>query len=287
MSQKTWSAVDNYIAENLLPADTVLEAALRSNRSRGLPEIDVSPAQGKLLYLLARMNSAKRILEIGTLGGYSTIWLARALPADGKVVTLELDPHHADVAQVNFKHSRAFRADRSARRTGAEVAGGLSAQKMPRPFDLVFIDADKPNNPNYLTWAMRLSRPGTVIVCDNVIRDGAVLDRTEAIPMSKGRGRRSPSLRREARLEATAIQTVGAKGYDGFDRFRRHPVTEKRQMGMICLRVPTWIASMHTDQSKNASTTFRLPSMKASATCCSGAMSASDLPARTISAKRR
>jgi predicted O-methyltransferase YrrM len=215
MNQKTWSAVDDYIAENLLPADTVLEAALRSNRSRGLPAIDVSPAQGKLLYLLARMNGAKRILEVGTLGGYSTIWLARALPKDGKVVTLELEQHHADVAQVNFKMAglsdridlRIGPALKSLEMLGAENAG---------PFDLVFIDADKPNNPNYLTWAMRLSRPGTVIVCDNVIRDGAVIDTRSGDPNVEGARAAFSFMAKAAGLEATAIQTVGAKGYDGF-----------------------------------------------------------------------
>jgi predicted O-methyltransferase YrrM len=215
MNQKTWSAVDDYIAENLLPADTVLEAALRSNRSRGLPAIDVSPAQGKLLYLLARMNGAKRILEVGTLGGYSTIWLARALPKDGKVVTLELEQHHADVAQVNFKMAglsdridlRIGPALKSLEMLGVENAG---------PFDLVFIDADKPNNPNYLTWAMRLSRPGTVIVCDNVIRDGAVIDTRSGDPNVEGARAAFSFMAKAAGLEATAIQTVGAKGYDGF-----------------------------------------------------------------------
>ena len=215
MSLKTWSAVDSYIAENLLPADTVLEAALRSNRSRGLPAIDVSPAQGKLLYLLAKMNNARRILEIGTLGGYSTIWLARALPKDGKVVTLELEQHHADVAQINFRMAglsekidlRVGPALKSLEDIGKEDAG---------PFDLVFIDADKPNNPNYLDWAIRLSRPGTLIVCDNVIRDGAVIDERSGDPNVEGARAAFTFLAKDARLEATAIQTVGAKGYDGF-----------------------------------------------------------------------
>jgi predicted O-methyltransferase YrrM len=215
MSRKTWSLVDDYVAENLLPADTVLEAALRSNRSGGLPEIDVSPAQGKLLYLLAKMNNAKRILEIGTLGGYSTIWLARALPEDGKVVTLELEQHHADVAQVNFEV--AGLADRIDLRVGPALKSldALGAEKAA-PFDLVFIDADKPNNPNYLAWAIRLSRPGTVIVCDNVIRDGAVIDERSGDANVEGARAAFSFLAKEARLEATAIQTVGAKGYDGF-----------------------------------------------------------------------
>ena len=216
MSQQTWSAVDDYIVENLLPADTVLEAVLRSNRSRGLPEIDVSPAQGKLLYLLARMNGAKRILEIGTLGGYSTIWLARALPSDGKVVTLELEQRHADVAQVNFKIARL--SELIDLRVGPALKSleDISAREDGEAFDLVFIDADKPNNPNYLAWAMRLSRPGTVIVCDNVIRDGAVLDEDGSDPNVEGARAAFSFLAKEAGLEATAIQTVGAKGYDGF-----------------------------------------------------------------------
>jgi len=215
MSQKTWSAVDDYIVENLLPADTVLEAALRSNRSRGLPAIDVSAAQGKLLYLLARMNGAKRILEIGTLGGYSTIWLARALPKGGKVVTLELDPHHADVAKINFK--MAGLSERIDLRVGPALSllEEISKEK-PEPFDLVFIDADKPNNPNYLRWAMQLSKAGTVIVCDNVIRDGAVLDKGGQDPNVEGARAAFSFMAEEAGLEATAIQTVGAKGYDGF-----------------------------------------------------------------------
>ena len=175
MSQKIWSTVDSYIAENLLPADTVLEAALRSNRSRGLPEIDVSPTQGKLLYLLARMNNARRILEIGTLGGYSTIWLARALPADGKVVTLELEQHHADVAWINFKMAglseridlRVGPALKSLEEIGKEHAG---------PFDLVFIDADKEGYPAYAEWAARNLRVGGVVLGDNAFLFGQVAD---------------------------------------------------------------------------------------------------------------
>ena len=175
----------------------------------------MSPAQGKLLYLLARMNRAKRILEIGTLGGYSTIWLARALPEGGRVVTLELEQHHADVAQVNFKI--AGLSELIDLRVGPALKSleDIEAEK-GEPFDLVFIDADKPNNPNYLRWAMRLSRPGTVIVCDNVIRDGAVLDEDGSDPNVEGARAAFSFLAKEAGLEATAIQTVGAKGYDGF-----------------------------------------------------------------------
>lgn len=215
MSLKSWSAVDSYIAENLLPADTVLEAALRSNRSGGLPAIDVSPAQGKLLYLLAKMNNARRILEIGTLGGYSTIWLARALPADGRVVTLELEQRHADIAQINFKMAKV------SKRIDLRVGPALKSleeigREKSEPFDLVFIDADKPNNPNYLDWAMRLSRPGTVIVCDNVIRDGAVIDGKSGDANVEGARAAFSFMANDKRLEATAIQTVGVKGYDGF-----------------------------------------------------------------------
>jgi len=215
MGQDTWSAVDGYIAESLLSADPVLEAVLLSNRRRGLPAIDVSAAQGKLLYLLARMNGAKRILEIGTLGGYSTIWLARALPNDGRLVTLELDPHHADVARMNFK--AAGLAERIDLRLGPALASleGIARGKVA-PFDLVFIDADKPNNPEYLAWAIKLSRPGTVIVCDNVIREGAVIDSHSGDPNVEGARAAFAFLAKEAGLEATAIQTVGTKGYDGF-----------------------------------------------------------------------
>jgi predicted O-methyltransferase YrrM len=215
MNQKTWSKVDDYIVESLLPADTVLEAVLRSNRSRGLPAIDVSPAQGKLLYLLARMNGAKRILEVGTLGGYSTIWLARALPADGKVVTLELEQHHADVAQVNFKMAglseridlRVGPALKSLEALGAKNAG---------PFDLVFIDADKVNNPHYVEWALRLTRAGSLIVVDNVVRGGRVTDADSTEPDVRGTRAAIELIAAHPKLSGTAIQTVGSKGYDGF-----------------------------------------------------------------------
>jgi predicted O-methyltransferase YrrM len=215
MSRKTWTAVDDYIAQSLLPADPVLEAALANNNANGLPAIDVSPAQGKLLYLLARMKGASTILEIGTLGGYSTIWLARALPAGGKVVTLELDRRHAEVASANFERAglsglvdlRVGPALESLSALNAEGAG---------PFDLIFIDADKPNNPHYLSWALRLSRPGTVIVCDNVIRDGDVLNKDGSDANVEGARAAFSFIAGETRLDGTAIQTVGAKGYDGF-----------------------------------------------------------------------
>lgn len=215
MSKKTWAAVDDYIVDALFGADPVLDAVLAANHHHGLPAIDVSPAQGKLLSLLAGMQGAKKILEIGTLGGYSTIWMARALPLGGKIVTLELDPHHATVARSNFE--RAGVSERVELRVGPALQSlaALNAENAG-PFDLIFIDADKPNNPNYLSWAMRLSRPGTVIICDNVIRDGAVLDEDGHDANVEGARAAFSFLGGDKRLQATAIQTVGAKGYDGF-----------------------------------------------------------------------
>ncbi|MFD2053061.1 O-methyltransferase [Mesorhizobium calcicola] len=215
MSKKTWASVDDYIVDALFEADPALDAVLATNHDQGLPAIDVSPAQGKLLSLLVRIQGAKKILEIGTLGGYSTIWMARALPVGGKVVTLELDPHHAKVARSNFE--RAGVSERVDLRVGPalESLAALSAENAG-PFDLIFIDADKPNNPNYLSFAMRLSRPGTVIVCDNVIRDGAVLDEDGHDANVEGARAAFSFIGGNKRLDGTAIQTVGAKGYDGF-----------------------------------------------------------------------
>lgn len=215
MSKKTWTAVDDYIVASLFEADPVLDAVLAANRNQGLPAIDVSAAQGKLLSLLVRIRGARRVLEIGTLGGYSTIWMARGLPVDGKVVTLELDPHHARVARSNFE--RAGVSDRIDLRIGPALQSlaALSGENAG-PFDLVFIDADKPNNPNYLDWAMKLSRPGTVIVCDNVIRDGAVVQEDSGDANVEGARAAFSFIGGERRLDGTAIQTVGAKGYDGF-----------------------------------------------------------------------
>ncbi|RVC65041.1 O-methyltransferase, partial [Mesorhizobium sp. M00.F.Ca.ET.038.03.1.1] len=165
MSSKTWTAVDDYIVSSLFEADRVLDAVLAANRDQGLPAIDVSAAQGKLLSLLVRIRGAKTVLEVGTLGGYSTIWMARGLPADGKVVTLELDPHHARVARSNFE--RAGVSGKVDLRVGPALQSlAALVDQSAGPFDLIFFDADKPNNPNYLDWAMKLSRPGTVIVCD-------------------------------------------------------------------------------------------------------------------------
>ena len=212
MSRKTWASVDDYIVDALFEADPALDAVLAANHDQGLPAIDVSPAQGKLLSLLARIQGAKRILEIGTLGGYSTIWMARALPAQGKIVTLELDSHHARVARSNFE--RAGVSERVHLRVGPALQSlaALSAENAG-PFDLIFIDADKPNNPSF---AMRLSRPGTVIVCDNVVRDGAVLDEDGHDANVEGARAAFSFIGGNKRLDGTAIQTVGAKGYDGF-----------------------------------------------------------------------
>ncbi|TGP52566.1 O-methyltransferase [bacterium M00.F.Ca.ET.159.01.1.1] len=215
MSSKTWTAVDDYIVSSLFEADPVLDAVLKVNREQGLPAIDVSAAQGKLLSLLVRIRGAKRVLEVGTLGGYSTIWMARGLPADGKVVTLELDPHHAKVARSNFE--RAGVSGKVDLRVGPALQSlAALVDENAGPFDLIFIDADKPNNPNYLGWAMKLSRPGTVIVCDNVIRDGAVVKKNSGDVNVEGARAAFSFIGGEKRLDGTAIQTVGAKGYDGF-----------------------------------------------------------------------
>ncbi|MER9584555.1 O-methyltransferase [Mesorhizobium sp. M0276] len=215
MSKKTWAGVDDYIVASLFDSDPVLDAVLAANHDQGLPAIDVSAAQGKLLSLLVRIRGAKNVLEIGTLGGYSTIWMARELPADGRIVTLELDQHHAKVARSNFE--RAGVSGRVDLRVGPalESLAALGAGNAG-PFDLIFIDADKPNNPHYLSWAMRLSRPGTVIICDNVIRDGAVLNEDGRDANVEGARAAFSFIGSEKRLDGTAIQTVGAKGYDGF-----------------------------------------------------------------------
>lgn len=216
MSQSnTWTKVDEYIGEKLIEHDPVLEQVLEANRQADLPAIDVSPSQGKLLSLLAQMAGAKRILEIGTLGGYSTIWMARTLPADGKIVTLELDPHHAQVARANF--ALAGLEEKIDLRLGnaLEQLAQLDREGT-EPFDLIFIDADKPNNPAYLRWALRFSRPGTVIIGDNVIRDGEIINKHSTDPRIHGVRAFYDLLAEEPRINATAMQTVGSKGYDGF-----------------------------------------------------------------------
>jgi predicted O-methyltransferase YrrM len=207
--------VDRYISEMLVPSDPVLDAALRDSSAAGLPEIHVSPNQGKLLQLLAQSHGARRILEIGTLGGYSTLWLARALPEGGRLVTLEYDPRHADVARVNLARAgfsgtvdiRVGRAQDTLPQLASEAAG---------PFDVVFIDADKQGYPEYFTWALRLTRKGSLIIADNVVRNGAVADASSADPAVQGVRRMNELVSREPRVSATAIQTVGGKGYDGF-----------------------------------------------------------------------
>ena len=206
-----WSAVDDYIGGHLLGEDPVLAAVLAANAAAGLPDIDVSPAHGRLLRLLARMMGARRILEIGTLGGYSTICLARALPEGGRVVTLEIDPHHAAVARDNLE--KAGVADR------VELIVGPAIDTLARlegPFDFAFIDADKPSNTAYLKHVLRLSRPGTAILVDNVVREGAVLDPASEDERVAGTRALFEAVAAEPRLTATAVQTVGLKKWDGF-----------------------------------------------------------------------
>ena len=213
MDQEQWNAVDAYLVEKLV-RDAALDEVLAANAAAGLPAIDVSPAQGKLLHVLARMMGARRVLEIGTLGGYSTIWLARAVPEGGRVVTLEAMPAHAEVARANF--TRCGVADRIELRLGPALdsLAALAAENAA-PFDLVFIDADKPNNPHYLAWALTLSRPGTVIIADNVVREGEVLEGESRDASVQGVRRFLDMLAGEPRLTATAMQTVGIKGWDG------------------------------------------------------------------------
>jgi predicted O-methyltransferase YrrM len=214
MNQDQWTAVDRYITDTLVPADPALDAALKASAAAGLPNIQVAPNQGKLLHLLARMLNARNILEIGTLAGYSTIWLARALPADGHLVTLEYEEKHAQVARSNF--ARAGLSDR------IELIVGKAIESLPRlhsqkraPFDLIFIDADKPSTPDYFSWALKLSHPGSLIVVDNVVREGKVIDAASKDASIQGVRRFYEILGKEKRVTATAFQTVGSKGYDG------------------------------------------------------------------------
>jgi predicted O-methyltransferase YrrM len=220
MGQEQWSAIDRYIGEHLLAPDPALERALAASEAAGLPPIAVTPNQGKLLYLLARIHGARSILELGTLGGYSTIWLARALPDGGRLVTLEANPAYAEVARANIE----------AAGLGAvvELRVGPALETLPEllaegagPFDLIFIDADKQNYPGYLEWSLKLSRPGSVIIGDNVVRGGAILDPEAGDPSLGVDGLRAVRrfyelLAAEPRVSATAIQTVGDKGHDGF-----------------------------------------------------------------------
>ncbi|HZR29705.1 MAG TPA: O-methyltransferase [Terriglobales bacterium] len=210
-----WTAVDHYIGDLLVQHDPALDAALEASTVAGLPAIQVSPTQGKLLHLLALSHGARNILELGTLGGYSTIWLARALPADGRLITLEADAKHAEVARANI--ARAGLASVVELRLGRaqETLPNLAAEKR-EPFDFIFIDADKTGYPEYFTWALKLSRPGTMIIADNVVRKGAVVDGSSSDADVQGVRRFYELVAREPRVSATAIQTVGSKGYDGF-----------------------------------------------------------------------
>lgn len=215
MSQERWSAVDHYISDLLIGMDSALDAALEASAAAGLPAISVSPPQGKLLQLLALSHGARTILEIGTLGGYSTIWLARALPAGGRLVTLEYEPRHAEVARANF--AKAGVADQIELRVGAalETLPRLAAENRG-PFDFIFIDADKENYPAYWEWALKLSRPGTLIIADNVVRKGEVVDPDCPDARVQAVRRLHELIAAERRVSATTIQTVGGKGYDGF-----------------------------------------------------------------------
>jgi predicted O-methyltransferase YrrM len=212
--QEQWTAVDRYLTDLLVSPDPLLDAALESAAAAGLPPHDVSPSQGKLLQLLAQIQGARSILELGTLSGYSTIWLARALPPGGSLITLEAEPKYAEVARANI--ARAGLAD------VVEVRVGWALNSLPElaaegrgPFDLIFIDADKASNAEYLAWALNLSRRGSLIVADNVVRDGAVVDPESDDPSVHGVRRFNELLAAEPRVSATTIQTVGSKGYDG------------------------------------------------------------------------
>jgi len=215
MNQETWTAVDRYLTDLLELSDPALEAALAASAAAGLPPINVTPTQGKLLQLLARIQQARNVLEIGTLGGYSTICLARALPAGGRLITLESDPKHAAVARANL--ARAGLTD------VVELHTGRALDTLPQlaaaghvAFDLIFIDADKPSTADYFEWALKLSRPGTLVVVDNVVRKGALVDAASDDPNVKGMRRFCEALAAEKRVSATILQTVGSKGYDGF-----------------------------------------------------------------------
>ncbi len=214
-AQELWDDVDAYFTTLLTPADEVLTAALRESEAAGLPAINVAPNQGKLLQLLALVQGARRILEIGTLGGYSTIWLGRALPADGRLITLEYDAKHAEVARRNL--TRAGLDGITEVRVGPALESlPKLTEEQPEPFDLVFIDADKVNNPHYLEWALKLTRPGSLIVLDNVVRGGRVTDAGSEDPSVRGTRAALELMASHPKLSATAVQTVGSKGYDGF-----------------------------------------------------------------------
>ena len=215
MSKRNWVEVDHYFNHHLLEKDPILEAALEANAHAELPAIDVSPSQGKLLYMLAQMQSAERILEIGTLGGYSTIWLARALPPEGKVVTLELESKHAEVAAANIERAGLSEQVEIVQGRAVDSLEAL-AKSGEAPFDFIFIDADKESLPAYFSWALKLSHTGSVIVVDNVVRDGEVVNAGSPDPRIHGVRKMVALLSKRAEVEATFVQTVGSKGYDGF-----------------------------------------------------------------------
>lgn len=214
MVNNVWKDVDEYFVDKLIPSDVTLEEVLQANKEAGIPEIDVSPPQGKLLYLLAKIKGAKNILEIGTLGGYSSIWLARALPETGKVFTLEIEPEYAKIAIQNIQNAGCA--------SKVEVIVGKALETLPTLkekgtfFDLIFIDADKPNNPHYLKWAIELANNGALIISDNVVRNGEVINEKSEDDRVQGVRKFMDILEKEPRIESTAIQTVGNKGYDGF-----------------------------------------------------------------------
>jgi predicted O-methyltransferase YrrM len=215
MSLEQWTKVDSYVTDLLSRRDTVLDGVLEASAAAGLPGIQVSAPQGKLLMLLAMAQGARNILELGTLGGYSSIWLARALPTGGRLVTLEADPKHAEVARANFK--------RAGMDGIIELRVGPALDTLPQlvaegrgPFDLTFIDADKPGTPDYFAWALKLSRKGSLIIADNVVREGALADPASDDPRAKAMRRFHEVVAAEPRVSATTIQTVGSKGYDGF-----------------------------------------------------------------------
>jgi predicted O-methyltransferase YrrM len=215
MTERQWRTVDAFFTGTIIKQDGALEAALAANAAAGLPQIDVSPPHGKLLHLLARMAGARKALEIGALGGYSAIWIARALPPDGRLVTLEADENHARIARENI--ARAGLTEKVDIRVGPALDNlpKIEAERLG-PFDFVFIDADKSNNENYLSWALRLSRRGTAILVDNVVREGRIADASSRDPDVTGTRKMFEMMAHEPRLAATAIQTVGDKGWDGF-----------------------------------------------------------------------
>lgn len=210
-----WAVVDDYLTDLFVPADASLNQALRVSQAAGLPSIQVSPLQGKLLHLLAKSIAARRILEIGTLGGYSTIWLARALPPEGVLITLELDPKHAAVARENLAGAGVSERVEIHLGQALDSLARLVEENQPS-FDLIFIDADKPNYPAYFDWSLKLSHPGTLIVADNIIRKGRIIEAQSEDANVQGMRRFLERVAAEPRVTVTALQTVGSKGYDGF-----------------------------------------------------------------------